>query len=732
MTRNSLSLLTCAILFSCNAPNVKRQSAEDNWGNKIDFESVIAQEKPTVVVPFSTSNCGYCLMDGFFTEKNYIETNKKFGGESYHQCLFNPQLDIYTFEKHFRWTSPTLTYPASLHDYHKDGFPALLAFRGGKQIISDFYNYAKFDSLKEILWNENVTLIPTGDLHITNAFINENEIFGAVFVVPGDHSISAGIIENGNKWRAYSCKHITALSQEDLQKHLSLTGKFTFTEMKQFFSGHSIPVQFENNRIYLGNYSYDYDSTGLYACFPSPFNKEKYLLISLYSDYAECPWQSNYIDYIIYTGKGVENAKRLLYGHFDKSTDYDWKFCEAIAFSDVEKSHHCIHKCRMPEKSKVEENQAYEINHEFSEDKGKQIWTLGNSNCRFPEIVVDEKGNCIAAWEEEGNILLAEIKAGDEVNTLFIENNETDSYNPKVVNNGDRTWIFYLNNQDRYYRLYAKIFDGLRVSDEILISGTGPFDVITPDVVSDGKDEMTAGWCEWKANFRYLKYRTIDHGIPKEIQDVQTTLPVYTDDKYVNAWYPSLCYDNTSTVWGAWNQHYPAIFGVCAGRLDTIASPVTRQAAKMDDWENGGYADIFIDKTNHKFITWESFGWNIYEGKSQKIKISGFDEESGKWKIGEVISDDRQTQYNQTPSGACTSQDIKYVVWSGRSKADEASWGIFLSVCNDNIWSEPELISPPDENARHPKIVADKQDHVWISWHVGIGNGMRVKVLRLK
>jgi hypothetical protein len=81
-------------------------------------------------------------------------------------CLFNPQLDIYTFQKHFRWKDPViLTFPPSLHRYHENGFPALLAFKNGRQVLKEFYNYARFDTLKTILWNDSIRMHPTGQLH---------------------------------------------------------------------------------------------------------------------------------------------------------------------------------------------------------------------------------------------------------------------------------------------------------------------------------------------------------------------------------------------------------------------------------------------------------------------------------------------------------------------------------------------------------------------------------------
>ena len=47
------------------------------------------------------------------------------------------------------------------------------------------------------------------------------------------------------------------------------------------------------------------------------------------------------------------------------------------------------------------------------------------------------------------------------------------------------------------------------------------------------------------------------------------------------------------------------------------------------------------------------------------------------------------------------------------------------------MWSDPLLISGKDESARHPKIVVDSMVNLWISWHAGTGEEMRVKIVKL-
>ena len=127
--------------------------AEDLWGNRVNLASYC--RGLTLIQPFSRANCGYCLVDGEFVSKNYLERNQVLGGYSFHQCLFNPQLDVYTFLKHYREESVlVLTFPIKLHTYHRDGFPFLMAFQDGQQVFQGVlspYDLV-FDKLRRKFW----------------------------------------------------------------------------------------------------------------------------------------------------------------------------------------------------------------------------------------------------------------------------------------------------------------------------------------------------------------------------------------------------------------------------------------------------------------------------------------------------------------------------------------------------------------------------------------------------
>ena len=731
-------LLTVVTVILLASTDIKQEDngksndliAEDLWGEKINFSQTIADEKPTVIVPFSSSNCGYCMLDGYFAEENYIKTNEAFGGSSFHMCLFNPQLDIYAFQKHYKWQSKILTYPPKMNEFHETGFPSVLAFRNGKQVIHDFYNYSKFDTLNNILWNGEMKITLTSDIKMASAICYENETTAAVLVFPKGMKIPEETIDMGLEWDSYICKNIDSLSPEDLSKHLVFNSNYSYYEIAELFKNKDMPVKFENEKILIGNYSFDYSRTGISFICPNPFNPEKYLSMTI--------WNGNriyryihYLDYIVFQS---ENGKStgLLYGHFDKSKKNKWEFSEERSFSGTDKIELCGKQCAVPQKKNFKENNTGEIGHSFEENEYGTLFTLGNKNCKFPSMVADKSGNIWTTWEENGDINLSCINAdNNKISFYKIESNASDSYNPKLAFSDEKVWVFYLNDKKHYYRLYAKTFDGLRVSDEIQISPSEPNDIVLPAVCSDKNGEITIVWSDWIANYRLLKTCKINNGAISGISDIKTCPPTYISD-YTNAWYASICYDNTCQVWGAWNQHYPAIMGVYGGKLSDTAQTITQPSKLMDDRENGGYPCIFTDGSKI-YTVWESDGWDVTDDIRQKIKFSFFDDKTGKWSIGEQISLDEQTLLCQTPSGLVDKNGTLWVAYSGRPEGKNSVWGIYLSYKKQNSrWSKPVLISKINIHARHPEIKSDSNGNLWVSWHIGSGKNMKINVLKLK
>jgi hypothetical protein len=701
--------------------------AEDNWGNPIDIGDSV-RHRTTVIVPISTSNCGYCLIDGYFVERNYFDASVITGGDCFHQCLFNPQLDIYAFEKHFNWDKPVLTYPPSLHKLHEDGFPTVLAFKDGEQVMKVYNNYDNYSDLRKLLWTDKQTMIPTGNIHMADRFFYENGQFDAVMVFPAGTIIRKDLKESGIKLKAYTCKTIDSLTKEDFQKHLTFAGKFTAKELSGIFPQKDIPIHFTETNIVMGEYSFPLDSVGVSAWFVSPFNPEKYVLISISNGHRRYKI-INYLDFLIFNGKDSATYKQLLYGQY-KQNGRELTIVPENTFSDIPLKEYCSTVCKIPVQTKhVDHAEMYkEIPVIKSTDEKGTTWTIGSGECRFPDIISDETKNVYIAFEQHGDIILTRIK-NDKTNQFLIETNETDSYNPVVSSDGQRIWVFYLNNKDSYYRVYARFLENNKLSDEILISDKGPFDANTINVASKG-EEISVIWGEWKANMRYLKMRKIIQGAMKEIEPVQVAPSKYTDG-YWNAWYPSLCYLPDGKLWGAWNQHYPGLFCVISGKIGEMPQPVTQTAEKMDDWEMGGYPCIFTNRENKKFIVYESSGWDTYEKKSaQQIKISSFNDEIKTWSLASVVSDGK-TFLSQTPVAVCDKNRNMIVCWSGRPQDEHSNWGIYLSMNISGKWSVPVCISTPGVSSRFPKITYNKKDNeIWVSWHTGIGKEMKTEVMK--
>ncbi len=720
------------ILWSCtvSGQNAPIRHAEGLWEEHIPFDSLILNTTLTVV-PFSSSNCGYCLIDGYFTEMNYITANERNGGTGLHQCLFNPQIDIFAFQKHFGWHTPILTWPPDLYRYHEDGFPTVLAFRNGKQVLRNFYNYDKFDTLKSLLQMPDTKMTPTGNLHLATRFIYENSRLNAIVVIPAGTIPDARLRRNGIKWNAYIVKPMDSLTPGDLNRHLMLKGNFPIAELQKFFSGRNIPVKFENGMVEFGEYGFPFDSVGMQACFPNPFYPEKFMVIDL-TNGNKLTEEVNYLDFVVYHGQDSNSFKKIFYGHFDKSDPHKWKTDTERTFSEISLHSYCIRQCDIPRKKIFPITLGDDVKIECSGKKSPcgTLFTLGNKNCRFPAITAGLSGGPAVVWEEDGNILLCRIS--DKGNDIkVVEGTAADAYSPVVAAEGNRTWVFWLGKKDGYYRVYGRFLEENRWSDEILISRKEAFDAVSLATASDG-EEITVAWSEWRANQRFLRTIAIHQGVLAEEKGVFVAPPQYIDD-YYNAWYASLSYIGKGNLWGAWNQHYPGTLCVVAGNLTGPALPVTAQAKNMDDWEIGGYPDIFSDRTGNLYTVWQSNGWDVYwDSIPQHIRISGYNSGLKKWLPG-VDLPLAATTLNETPKAVCGTDGTFYVVWSGRANGETSEWGIWLTKKKDGEWTQPIKISPDGLHTRHPDIVIQQDDgSVWISWHSGSGDSMKVQLLKLE
>ncbi len=734
------SIILTGMLMLCTFSGLHAQStgvqqAEDLWGNAIAFGRIIRSERTTIIQPFSASNCGYCLIDGWFIEKNYFETNRRKGGINFTQSLFNPQLDNYAFTRHYRdMLIPVLTWPPDLHRYHQDGFPAILAFRKGKQIVQipegSLYPYdSSFEQLKMTLWNDTaIHFQPVSELHFATRIIYENMHYGAVYLVPDGNQVAYDKnLEFAARTNSCHVKFLSQLSPGDLMKNLYLEGKFPH-EVYRLITGGNSPFRLEGDSVLcFGTYRFGIDTIGITACMPNPLNQEKYTVINIRGKEVEKGLFDNSVDYTIYCYDHNAKATRvLLHGFFSKQPGNQWGFSDSLCISNLPSNAKCIGVCTIPGKTFLPEHPVKMVKPQWRKTSMGEEYTFGNGSCRFPSIAADDRGTVWVCWEEKGDILLSSVNRDHPV-SVAIENDRSDSYNPLIAVAGGKVWVFYLNNRDGFYRIYGRSFDGSGLTEPLLCSELLPCDVVTPAVVSNNKGIVLA-WTYWKANFRFPFYRQISNGIPDPVHAISVAKSASLPG-YVNAWWFSLDTDNSGKAWGAWNQHYPSTLGACAGTLGEESNSVTRISENIDDCENGGYPCAMHDDQGRRWVFWESIAWDVPEGDRQQIRCSMFDQAIGAWSPSVTLPTDENTILNQTPQAVAPGNGKIYVTWSGRSK--DGNWALYLAVRNQDAWTRPIRLTSGREPARAPKILSDNRKGIWVACHYGTGDKMKVKVITL-
>ncbi|RJP33545.1 MAG: hypothetical protein C4547_12225 [Phycisphaerales bacterium] len=722
--------------------------AEDLWGNRIDLTG--CRKGLTLIQPFSPANCGYCLVDGGLVQRNYLERNAALGGKNFHQCLFNPQMDVYTFLKHYRGDSvPVLTFPARLHDYHRDGFPFLIAFRDGQRIYSGVlapYDLV-FESLRQEFWPDQAfPFVLTSPSHIGT--INCLEA-ATVWVVPdGDeegYRRLAQEAERINKMPGWGpatqqtgnridVRHESELTDADLPKHLAfmgVSGGFTFRAL----TGLALPLRVDSQSIEIGPHSFASADVGLRAWFPNPRHPAHYVSLAIRGAHVTRPYNENWADFVVYqNGADGRPPSVLLRGLFDKSDSTAWRYSDKLAHGTGRPK--CADGvCPAPIKpSSRPAARPHRITLSApSASPAGELRSLGEGAARFPRLGLGPDGVCWAAWEERGDILLCSLSGNEgKLSALVVEDGPADSFHPVVAADGSRLWVFYLSDQDGFYRLYARAWDGRQLAEPLLLSGALPCDAITPAAAGDGKGRLVVAWTDWMANLRHLHYRRIEN---RTLGDISTAKVVETSETggYVNAWYASLVFDGAGQVWAAWNQHYPALLGVCAGDLERGASSVT-SLNSADKEERGGYPSIVVDGRGRRWVLWESFGWSVLEGRPQTIQASYYDAEKDRWTMPYTLSDKDQTMLAQTPRAAVDGAGVIWAVWSGRPNAQDLDqpWGVYVSRFVGEEWTKPTLVSPAGENARAPDVVVDQKDRIWLAWHAGVGDTMRMRILQCR
>lgn len=705
-------------------------TAEDLWGNRVDLDD--HPNGLTLIQPFSPANCGYCLIDAEYVHLNYMELNARTGGRNFHQCLFNPQLDIYTYMKHFRIQDvPVIVSPVSLHRFHRNGFPSLIAFRNGDLLFrgSPHPYEEKWHEVSDSLWpGEKHPLRLAAGLHMAYRFINENKAGLTTWVVPdGDtERYTAGVKRlEGYRDRNGFYHYESNLTTEDLEKNVCFTGPCDAFHFRSL-AGKDLPITIDSTHCTLGEYRFPRSETALQACSPNPYNSERYIAFDLSGPNGMTTGPKTYVDYAAAVPGEDGKPRVLLEGFFGKEEKNRWSFCDSLAFPGPEMNDYCKGgSCPVPTLSGPPWK-THEL--DLRTTRNGETWILGAENCRFPDITVDEDGHCWTTWEEDGDILLTACGGEEPETILAVESDDSDSFHPIVACDGKLTWVFYLNERDGFYRLYGKYYDGTRLSDPIRISDRGPWDVITPAVASDANGTIVLAWSEWKVNWRFLRYRTIRNRVPGEVRAVEV---VPAGIYYQNGWYPSLDIDEDGTAWAAWNQHYPASLGVCAGNLESEAASVTRLGERIQDCEKGGYPSIAVAANGERWVVWESYGWDVFRDTPQKIYAARWDEPTNGWSLPWTLTVENGTYFNRAPKTASDKDGGIHAVWTGRDRACEKPWGVYTARLLDGTWSEPRLVSEPEESARAPEIAVGPDGTVWAAWHTGSGEKMRVKVVRL-
>lgn len=699
--------------------------AQDLWGNKHPLTS---EQKGTMLLyPFCPSTCGYCLCEGEFVRENYYRNAQENGQAFYGISLYSPQLELYSYTKHYHVDYPVLTAPFDLLQYHSGGFPWIVAYEKGQRVLSrPLLPYGKaFDDVNARLWQGKASLRLASGLKMAITCAFENEAHQTVYVLP-DGSPERDKARNRLKenYQSVIVKQESQLTEEDLQKNLYFDGRSDQFSAR-YLGRLKEPIALSADSLRIGSYEFDVKQVGLAACIPSPFQRERYLILDIRGpavrerERVVKPW----LDYVVYRRRPEGKEEMLLHGWFAKD-EQGWKWKEASAFGPAKATSSAL----VPSQSG---GTWQPLNGSASPSRSSQRlpqgrrWTLGERECRFPRLALDGQDRCWVTWEEAGSIKVARLNPQGEATPYTMEGNDCDSYAPVVTWAGGELWNFYIADVDGVYRLYGRRLRGTLVSERFLVSDAEPVQAIMPAVASNRQGKILVAWSNWGMSERYLRYRLLD---PDDWTDIRDVVTVKSAKGQICAWAPAVILDDTGATWGAWNQHYPADVCVCAGDLTETASVVT-PAMEIGSFDGcGGYPAATRDSTGRRWVFWESFPLNPSGGTPQKILGAYWNTDTHRWSQPQSVSSRLGACFNQTPRAFTDSRGSIWVIWSGRLD-DRAAWGIFVSCYDSGQWSPPERLSEEEEEARAPDCAVDSQQRLWATWHTGTGAAMRIRVV---
>jgi hypothetical protein len=522
-------------------------------------------------------------------------------------------------------------------------------------------------------------------------------------------------------------QYLSRVTKEEWKKNVLFDGKFPRTVFPKFVFGNNPFKLVGDSVLCFGPYRFGLDTIGLSACIPNPADPEKYMVMRIGGKEVEQGYFDNSVDYSIYSFDKITGSRRILiHGFFEKREGNRWSFSQSLCISNIRQARDCVGICPVPERKTYPEHPVTFAKPRWKSIPGGEEYIFGKGSCRFPSIATDDQGTAWVAWEENGDILLSSVDRKDPVQ-VAVEQDGSDSYNPLIAFSDGKLWIFYLNNRDGFYRLYGRFRDGASFSEPLLLSEKLPCDAVTPAVISSGAD-ITLVWSCWRANLRYPFFRHIINGIADSIKPLKTLMSASVPG-YVNAWFFSLAKDTTEEVWGAWNQHYPATLGICAGNLQEEPISVTTIDENPEESQNGGYPGAITDRENRRWVFWESAAWETPEGERQKILGSMYDRASRSWVSPVILPEDGKTVLNQTPQATLFPDGRLGVVWSGRDR--DHDWGLYLVFKDKTRWNGPIRLTSGKEPAHAPKIVPDGKNGAWVVFHEGKGERMKCHVVRI-
>ncbi len=664
--------------------------------------------------------------------------NRRHGGANLEQSVFSPQLDLYAFQKGYRDTTTLLTYPISLHNYHRNGYPGMLAFRDGEQILQGFLDDydSTFRERAHDWWPDETN--PHARLVSGLQFVHNYE------VEPADARLIAVFPESADSatkkrltWfkkypsldKKCAAKFERELDSTDLLQNLAYGGDPRQLSLAAL-AGQDTPIRLSSTTFGIGPYTFSTDSFGIRGVMPNPYNPERYIDVSLHPSRATTPRSESETDFCVWRASPNRPAQIVLDGRFAKDSTGRWYFSDTLAVVYANLESNCKGGvCPLP----VDLNRSL-IHHTptvatgpWMQSANGRIARLGTDNCRFPDVAVAPNGSVGVVWEERGDILFVRISPRGMPSTFAIEDGPADAYNPRVAFDGTSFLIAYVSNADGYYHLYGRYVDGDRLSDEVRLSPRGPFSDITPDLVSDGSGRVALAWSQWRANQRFPKYRMI---LDRASGPVRPISILYAkNDSYNNAWALNLALDSDGRPYGMWNQHYPSLICVCGGPLDGPPTTPQEMTGNVDTSEKGEYPSTAFDSQGRQWAVWETYAYETWLQGPQRILAARFNRATESWTAPVTVSDTAQNYLTQTPRLAALPDGSLVAVWSGRSRSEGAQWGIYLSRFQAGHWQEPRLISEPGVCSRAPEMAIGADGSVWVVWHAGIGEGMTVRVL---